>query len=84
MIQSADTRALSTLNAGESCWVAAIELNGLLRRRILDMGMVPGTAVECVRRSPAGDPIAFKVRDSIIALRHDDASNIKVHIANKF
>ncbi|GBG58100.1 iron transporter FeoA [Sporomusaceae bacterium FL31] len=82
MNQKSDVIALSTLTAGESCWVASIELNGLLRRRILDMGMVPGTAVECIRRSPAGDPIAFRVRDSIIALRHDDASNIKVYLSN--
>lgn len=75
--------ALSALTAGDSCRVAAIELNGLLRRRILDMGMVPGTAVECIRRSPTGDPIAFKVRDSVIALRQEDASRIKVYLVGQ-
>ncbi|HEY3423441.1 MAG TPA: FeoA family protein [Negativicutes bacterium] len=76
------TVGLSTLTAGECCLVSAIELKGLLRRRILDLGMVPGTAVECIRRSPSGDPIAFKVRDAVIALRSDDASQIKVHLSN--
>jgi len=79
---NANTVALSTLAAGEACRVAAIELNGLLRRRILDLGIVPGTAVECVRRSPSGDPIAFKVRDSVIALRSDDAGQIRVYLSN--
>ncbi|MEG6585143.1 FeoA family protein [Dendrosporobacter sp. 1207_IL3150] len=82
MNSKSEVIALSSLAAGECCWVAAIEIHGLLRRRILDMGMVPGTTVECIRRSPSGDPIAYKVRDSIIALRHDDASNIKVFTSN--
>jgi len=47
------------------------------------MGMVPGTAVECIRRSPSGDPIAFKVRDSVIALRHEDATQIKVYLVQQ-
>lgn len=76
--------SLSSLSSGESGHIAAIELHGLLRRRILDLGMVPGTTIECIRRSPAGDPIAFKVRDAVIALRCGDASQIKVVPATKY
>lgn len=70
--------SLNDMTAGAQCLIAAIELHGLLRRRILDLGMVPGTPVECVRRSPSGNPIAFAVRGSTIALRSEDARNIKV------
>ncbi len=84
MKQNSGVIALSAISAGDCCRVAAIELNGLLRRRVLDMGLIPGTAVECVRRSPSGDPIAFRVRDSVIALRHEDASRIKVYPAGQW
>lgn len=70
--------SLADLTVGTTCKISSIELNGLLRRRILDLGILPGTQVQCVRKSPAGDPIAFKVRNTIIALRSNDASLIKV------
>jgi len=79
MLDQNHTLALSDLAVGSYCQVAAVELEGLLRRRILDLGMVPGTPVQCVRKSPAGDPIAFYVRGSMIALRSDDARLIKVN-----
>lgn len=74
-----DPVALSEITVGSSCRISSVELGGLLRRRVLDLGIVPGTPVECVRRSPAGDPIAYKVRGTTIALRSHDASLIKVY-----
>ncbi len=76
------TITLSDLAIGASCYVASVELGGLLRRRILDLGMVPGTAVRCVRKSPAGNPIAFAVRGSTIALRAEDARFIRAFPVN--
>jgi len=69
---------LSTINIGSICQIVSLNLQGLLRRRILDLGMVPGTPVQCIRKSPAGDPIAYLVRDTLIALRSEDASQITV------
>jgi len=71
--------SLADLTVGTKCKISSIELDGLLRRRVLDLGMIPGTQVECIRRSPAGDPIAFRVRNTTIALRSDDAGLIKVY-----
>lgn len=71
--------SLSEIPTGAYCQIAAVELEGLLRRRVLDLGMIPGTSVQCVRRSPAGDPIAFAVRGCTIALRREDAGCIKVY-----
>lgn len=79
-IQQEITIALSELAVGASCFVASVELEGLLRRRILDLGMVPGTPIRCVRKSPAGDPIAYAVRGSTIALRSDDARLIRAYL----
>ena len=71
--------SLADLTVGTKSKISSIELDGLLRRRVLDLGMIPGTQVECIRRSPAGDPIAFRVRNTTIALRSNDASLIKVY-----
>ena len=76
------TIALADLAVGASGYVASVELGGLLRRRIFDLGMVPGTAVRCVRKSPAGNPIAFAVRGSTIALRAEDAQLIRAQLRN--
>lgn len=72
---------LSKLAVGAACKVASIEVNGLLRRRVLDLGIVPGTAITCVRTSPAGNPTAYRVRETLIALRNEDAAQILVYPA---
>ena len=47
-----------------------------MRRRLYDLGFVPGAEVECVMRSPMGDPLAYYVSGSVIALRKNDASSL--------
>lgn len=70
--------SLADLSLGSVCQIVSVELNGLIRRRILDLGIVPGTIVQCIRRGPSGDPTAYLVRDTLIALRGDDATQIFV------
>ncbi len=53
-------------------------LRGAERRRLMDLGMLPGTLVEAEISSPLGDPVAYRVRDSLIALRREQASCIQV------
>ena len=52
--------------------------SGSMRRRLLDIGLIEGTDVECLQRSPAGDPVAYLIRGAVIALRAEDASQILV------
>ena len=49
-----------------------------MRRRLLDIGLVENTEVECLGRSPAGDPSAFLIRGAVIALRSADCAQILV------
>lgn len=74
----ANMSSLADLTIGASCKISSVEVEGLLRRRVLDLGIIPGTLVQCIRKSPSGDPIAFGVRGTTIALRVDDASLIKI------
>ena len=75
---STDLVSLSQLPVGSLGKVVSMELTGLLRRRVLDLGMVPGTPIQCIRKNPAGDPIAYLVRETIVALRSEDAKLIKI------
>ena len=54
---------------------------GLERRRLLDLGIVPGTEIQVEMRSPSGDPTAYRIRGATIALRREQASQI--HIAKQ-
>lgn len=69
---------LADLSPGSVCQIVSLELSGLLRRRILDLGIVPGTLIQCIRRGPSGDPTAYQVRDTLIALRREDTAQILV------
>ncbi|MGI5902334.1 MAG: FeoA family protein [Desulfitobacteriia bacterium] len=71
--------SLYKVKVGSTCTIEKIHINGLLRRRIMDLGIIPGTLVSCVRRGPTGDPSAYKVRGTTIALRKEDAEKIDVY-----
>ena len=51
-----------------------------MRRRILDLGIIQGTNIKPVLRSPLGDPTAYEVRGSIIAIREEDSKLISIEI----
>lgn len=67
---------LSQLKVGEIGIISAVDLDGAMKRRLFDLGFVPGTEVKTIRQSPAGSPIAFMVRDTLIALRKKEAKQI--------
>ncbi|HHY95921.1 MAG TPA: ferrous iron transport protein A [Firmicutes bacterium] len=72
---------LSELHPGETGHVQDLLLEGPIRQRLLDLGFTPGTSVKAVRRSPLGDPVAYVVRGSTIALRRKEAERIVVRRA---
>ena len=73
---------LSTIAPGESARVAEIHVEGALRRRLFDLGLIPQTLVTCRFVAPAGSPMAFTVRGASIALRSRDAQDIFVERAS--
>ena len=70
--------SLANLQVGERAHVASLLSRGSMRRRLQDIGLIEGTEVECVQKSPAGDPVAYRIRGALIALRSEDSSNILV------
>ena len=69
---------LGSLNVGQRGIVTSLDVKGVTRRRMLDLGLVPGSVVESLRRSPAGDPTAYNIRGAVIALRSDESCKIHV------
>ena len=69
-------KTLSSLNEGSSGRVAELKINGSMRRRLQDIGLIEGTEVLCLQKSPSGDPVAYLIRGAVIALRGEDSSKI--------
>jgi ferrous iron transport protein A len=70
--------SLDELPIGKAGKIAALHLEGGERRRLLDLGISIGATIEAVRRSPLGDPTAYRIRGSTIALRQEQACKIEV------
>lgn len=71
---------LHLIPCGKSAKVIELTASGNLRRRMLDLGLVIGTSVESLRKSPSGDPTAYEIRGAVIALRSEEASKIMVEL----
>ena len=70
--------SLNSLRVGQSARVSHIEAEPAMRRRLLDIGLIPGTRVTCTAVSPAGDPAAYLIRGAVIAIRAKDSQNIMI------
>jgi DtxR family Mn-dependent transcriptional regulator len=71
---------LSSLKPGEAGEVAGIShaCRGPDRRRLMDLGILPGTLIEAEMNSPSGDPTAYRIRGTLIALRREQAEFIHI------
>lgn len=69
---------LSSLPEGEAGVIAGVSRAGTLRARLMDLGFTPGARVECLFAAPSGDPRAYLVRGSVIALRMSDAGRVEL------
>lgn len=69
---------LNDLKAGEGGTVTAVGGEGVLRLRLLDMGIIPRTHISVRKIAPMGDPIQITLRGYELTLRRDDAENIEI------
>jgi len=71
-----DKKRLHMLRPNEKAIVVDIESDGSIKRRFLDMGVVPECEIECTLESPFHDPKAYLIRGAVIAIRNQDAKGI--------
>ena len=68
---------LSELNVNDCATISQVDD---LKPRLLEMGLIPGTKVRFIKRTPFGGPIEVKVRDFYLSIRLNDAKSIWVTV----
>ena len=69
---------LCELRPGQRGRIRCHHAQGAIRQRLLDLGFVPESEVDLIRKAPLGDPIQCKVADYNVTLRGSEASLIEV------
>lgn len=74
-----EIQSLNDIKPGQRAHVKELTSTGSIRRRLLDIGLVEDTEVECLGKSPMGDPCAYLIRGAVIAIRSEDCRDILVY-----
>ena len=69
---------LDELSVGHSGVITAVGGEGILRCRLLDMGLIPHTRVSVSKIAPMGDPMEIRLRGYELTLRLEDAAKIEI------
>lgn len=71
-------KKLSDVEIDKEVKIVKLECEGNIRRRLLDLGLIQGCNIIPVLKAPFGDPIAYEIRGSTLALRKEETDLIKV------
>ncbi len=71
-------RSLADLGVGDRAIVRYVRGEVALRRRLLELGVLPGTVLEIVRIAPLGDPIEVRLCGYSLSIRREDARTVGV------
>jgi len=72
--------SLVDLPFGRHAEIVSIDCGRSLSRRLMEMGLLPGTRVRVVRVAPLGDPIELRLRNYSLSLRRAEAARIAVRV----
>ena len=72
------TASLDSIGIGLTVRVAAVKGEDIMRRRLMELGFTPGAVTIPLASATSGDPTAYWIRGTVIALRAEDAANIIV------
>lgn len=72
-------QTLEDLKPGQTARVSRLVSEGGIRKRLLDIGLVEGTKVECLLESAPGGMVAYLIRGAVIALRTEETEKIWIH-----
>ncbi|PKM89752.1 MAG: ferrous iron transport protein A [Firmicutes bacterium HGW-Firmicutes-12] len=74
---------LDKLPLGNHATVVRINGNGAIKRRLLEMGIVPNTDINMLRFAPLGDPLEIKTKGCLLSLRKEEAEMVEVQLENE-
>ena len=69
---------LAQVSIDESVRIVQVRGRGPLRRRLLDMGLTPGTRITVIKFAPFGDPVVISLRGYELSIRKQDAALVSV------
>ncbi len=69
-------KTLDLFKKGEKGVIKIVQGEGVVRKRLFDMGVTPGAQVELIKKAPLGDPLEFKIRNYELTLRKNEAKNV--------
>lgn len=72
------TQTLASVEPGQKVYICCLSGERRLIRRLSEMGFIPGTHVEVIRRAPLEDPIEFEIRGYLVSLRREEAECVQV------
>jgi ferrous iron transport protein A len=78
--EGATMMTLNQLHTGQSAVITAVGGRGVLRRRLLDMGLTPKTRVMMRKVAPMGDPMELYLRGYELTLRAQEAKEIEIAV----
>lgn len=69
---------LDKLKLNETAFIDTIDIKNSFRRRLLDLGFIKGSKITALYKSPSKNPTAYLIKGAVIAIRDEDAKNIKI------
>ena len=69
-------KTLDDLKLNEKGYICDIKCNEVVRRRLMDLGLVKGTCIIPRLENPTKEPRAFEIRGTLIVIRKEDAKLI--------
>ena len=69
---------LNNIKCGHRAEVIRTNLTGVLKRRLIDMGITPGIIIKVIKTAPLGDPIEIRLRGYELSIRRSEAKKIIV------
>ena len=72
--------SLADLRPGEAGEVVSLDCGRRMSRRLMEMGLLPGTRVRVVRIAPLGDPLELRLRDYSLSVRRNEAARIAIRL----
>lgn len=73
-------RNLSDLVIGQSCKVTSFDTKGVIRKRLLDMGITTGVKIKLIKVAPLGDPLEVELRGYNLSIRKAEAQSINIEL----
>ena len=80
MLMRADSPSLADVPVGGRAVVRAVACGRQVKRRLLEMGLLPGTHVDIVRVAPLGDPLELRLRGYALSIRRTEARGVLVEV----